>query len=594
MPWTVDDVDKYNKGLSRKSARKWVAIANSSLKTCIAKGGTDETCAPKAIQIANGVVKRDKERAEAKMPKIKEAVTKKLGGKSYPAACFLVVEDPEKPTTWHLPVKTPNGKADRALAGAAWAALFSKGGFRGNKYEGASKSKAQAALKALYKANDWPEPAEEAAESEPLAEYADDILEWYGEEPSSIPYVPSGVVSFDQLDVLKQSEEIFEHLRDLTGMYTQMVQNIVFFFEGDKVSQIADVSDEFVARLDGVINGQPEEIASDMPPEQEEPEEPTAETAEAFAEAEASSIIALEADPQPDNVLRMDIAIIKPGWGNKQDNHYYSAEMLRACAQNFSGAKMYETDHRPEEKSTRTWVSTITEITGYTDDGAPIGRVAVHDPGFAERVRNLSKAGLLSKLECSIFAAGKAEGGFEQDGRTGKRVLEISDVSSVDWVTKAGAGGRALSLAESEGDQNMEEDKDKEVTPVVTEETTVAVQEAIVPAASGSEGTEAEIPTAEVATESNTPILLSAEAVRSLLDASRLPAAAIERLSEMSYADESAVSAAVEAERAYLAKLLNAGKVVGMGETDKLSRAAYDPAKVREAAERVNQKYFGH
>jgi len=55
MPWTIKDVDKHKKGLTDKQKKKWVAVANSSYNKCIAAGGTDETCAPKAIKQANGV-----------------------------------------------------------------------------------------------------------------------------------------------------------------------------------------------------------------------------------------------------------------------------------------------------------------------------------------------------------------------------------------------------------------------------------------------------------------------------------------------------------------------------------------------------------
>jgi hypothetical protein len=56
MPWTVADVDSHKSGLSEKSKKQWCRIANSVLKRCIAKGGTDETCAPSAIKQANGAV----------------------------------------------------------------------------------------------------------------------------------------------------------------------------------------------------------------------------------------------------------------------------------------------------------------------------------------------------------------------------------------------------------------------------------------------------------------------------------------------------------------------------------------------------------
>ena len=70
---------------------------------------------------------------------------------------FLVVEDREKPSTYHLQVKR-NGKPDHNLMGAAWAALHS--GFRGNKYEGPSKQAALKKLKSLYKSEDMPLPKE--------------------------------------------------------------------------------------------------------------------------------------------------------------------------------------------------------------------------------------------------------------------------------------------------------------------------------------------------------------------------------------------------------------------------------------------------
>ena len=55
MPWTIADVEKHKKGLDAKGKAKWVATANSALAACIKKGGTDASCAPQAIRIANGV-----------------------------------------------------------------------------------------------------------------------------------------------------------------------------------------------------------------------------------------------------------------------------------------------------------------------------------------------------------------------------------------------------------------------------------------------------------------------------------------------------------------------------------------------------------
>lgn len=52
MPWSVGDVEKHRKGLTPEQKKKWVSIANGVYKDCM-KTGTDKTCAPKAIRIAN-------------------------------------------------------------------------------------------------------------------------------------------------------------------------------------------------------------------------------------------------------------------------------------------------------------------------------------------------------------------------------------------------------------------------------------------------------------------------------------------------------------------------------------------------------------
>lgn len=56
MPWSVGDVDKHKKGLSDEQKTRWVAIANSALKSCMSKGGSEGECAASAIRQANGVV----------------------------------------------------------------------------------------------------------------------------------------------------------------------------------------------------------------------------------------------------------------------------------------------------------------------------------------------------------------------------------------------------------------------------------------------------------------------------------------------------------------------------------------------------------
>ena len=80
--------------------------------------------------------------------RVKAAVTKKEADGEHPASHYLVVEDAESPTAWHLRVRDINGDVDHRLMGAAWAALH--GGYRGNTYEGPNKEEAIAKLKKLY------------------------------------------------------------------------------------------------------------------------------------------------------------------------------------------------------------------------------------------------------------------------------------------------------------------------------------------------------------------------------------------------------------------------------------------------------------
>lgn len=60
MPWTVDDVDRHNKGLTKKQKKVWVDVANSALKRCLEKGGSEDRCEASAIRQANSVVKKMK------------------------------------------------------------------------------------------------------------------------------------------------------------------------------------------------------------------------------------------------------------------------------------------------------------------------------------------------------------------------------------------------------------------------------------------------------------------------------------------------------------------------------------------------------
>ena len=86
----------------------------------------------------------------------KEQPMKTESDGKHPASHYLVVEDPEQVSTWHLRVRDVNGDVDHNLMGAAWAALHQ--GYRGNVYEGPGKQEAIAKLKRLYEQEDMDLP----------------------------------------------------------------------------------------------------------------------------------------------------------------------------------------------------------------------------------------------------------------------------------------------------------------------------------------------------------------------------------------------------------------------------------------------------
>jgi len=141
--WGGDAGDQWAKSVIRRVEKKIGAtkagrdhgpsIKNPRVYEALRRRGMSKT---QASRISNGLLKR------------KAKLTKTVAGEKLPASSFLVVGDPEKVTTWRLPVRDANGRLSRGRMGAAWAALH--GGYRGNKYTGPNKAQAIAKLRKLY------------------------------------------------------------------------------------------------------------------------------------------------------------------------------------------------------------------------------------------------------------------------------------------------------------------------------------------------------------------------------------------------------------------------------------------------------------
>lgn len=147
----------------------------------------------------------------------------------------------------------------------------------------------------------------------------------------------------------------------------------------------------------------------------------------------------------------LEVEFITPGWGS---SGYYSREVVEAAAPLFAvGTHMYfdhptasENADRPE-RSVRDLAAVITEagtvdkttggVRGKVQPLAPY-RQLLTDETFAKNV------GVSIRGSASDIVLGEAE------GRRGPIVEGLEHITSVDFVTRAGRGGKVLQVLESE------------------------------------------------------------------------------------------------------------------------------------------------
>jgi len=532
--------------------------------------------------------------------RLKEAKTKTENGVSYPASAYLVVEDPDRPSTWHLRVRDKNGKPDHRLMGGAWAALH--GGYRGNKYEGPDKTKAIAKLKALYKSEDMQTPGVSEA----------NVGEVYPYDTPPPTYVPANAISFATLDAARDAEAFADSVRQRVDEFQQMVENIMWSPEvEDKPVALINLLDEFIGRISTpsveTITAQEQTV-----------KEQVVEEEVGFAESYGGVVNLLEKDVDfvyDGGPLKVEVAVLEPGWGNKEDNNYYPREVLQRDANKIAGAKMYVTDHRQSEKNVRTEVSEVLECpVRFTETGAPVALVGIYDEDFARTVYNRWKLGRLENLQCSILGTGIGQSGFKQDGRTGYKITELKEIKNVDWVTRAGAGGRALNIVEnSNGGRNdmLNKDENEKLEKVEGFEGAKKLEKAEgiekaekfleeVDIHENKEETESK--QEENLEEQTKPTTFTAADVLKKLLESGLPNAVQMFLVEASYETPKELDEAIERQKKVVAEIresltsqkkTSGAKPFAMGGTAKKKIAEVDNKTIGERIDAVNERYFG-
>ena len=142
------------------------------------------------------------------------------------------------------------------------------------------------------------------------------------------------------------------------------------------------------------------------------------------------------------------VIVIKPGFGNPVDNHYYPSETLSRDYAVFEGVKMYA-DHQTEQEekqrpegSIRQWVASLKNVR-FEEGVGIVGDAVIIEPWLQQKLATLRDQKLLSEMGISIRAAGAGTKG-KIDGKDTNIVERITRVRSVDFVTEAGAGGGVL------------------------------------------------------------------------------------------------------------------------------------------------------
>jgi len=298
----------------------------------------------------------------------------------------------------------------------------------------------------------------------------------------------------------------------------------------------------------------------------------------AVAEIRGDVVPLLERALRADGTAR--VKIIQPGWGS---TGYYSAAVLERDGPKVftAGTHMY-VDHPTATEQAERPERSLRELGGVLVSDAQYQNDPVEGPGlyadakvFADFQPVLMETA--PHIGVSINADGKVRPG-EAEGRSGALVEQITGARSVDFVTKAGAGGKVMSLYESLRGRNAQVDK--------------KVREAGGQSSGGNSGegsmNEEEIRglrEAKEAAETESARLREALLLREARDVAatelagmELPEPTRKRLTEALSkkpvivdnkldveAFKAAVREAATAEIAYLAEATGAGTIVGMG-----------------------------
>lgn len=410
-------------------------------------------------------------------------------------------------------------------------------------------------------------------------------------------------MSFADLQAADNARQTLSEACDLTYKLHTLITRILDSDVSNKSTAITSVVNEYLAlvteTLGDITDDSNTQEASDIETVGEAVEFRDATDDETATLSESERSIAAESGRRSPVVV--DFQILRPGPGNKRDNHYYPADVVARDIGVFRGADVFTTDHRESERSERTKVGVVLDVpVRLTENGSPVASVLIYDPDHAEKTRNRSDAGKLATLECSIFGSGEYRSG-SIDGRQYKIITALTEGKYLELVSKAGAGGHALRLSESEQEVLMTKDEETEnggAAPARTQEAEpISTEFSESESETGNSGenatTETENNNAEAPEQITAqPTAMSEADVLSVLAESHLPKVSVERLSKSMYSDAESLAASINAEREYIKTLTGSGQPNAARPTTK-TPAATTLQERNKAQDAVNKRWLG-
>ncbi|KKL84372.1 hypothetical protein LCGC14_1965400 [marine sediment metagenome] len=312
---------------------------------------------------------------------------------------------------------------------------------------------------------------------------------------------------------------------------------------------------------------------------------------------------------------RATVIVIKPGF-NSDKSRYYPVEMLKRDYKVFEGQKMYadhptETEEKelPERSIKNTgWVAVLKDVS-CDEAGIVTGVAEIIEPWLMTKLATLRDKEMLPEMGISINAIGEASKATI-DGVETLVIEKLTGSRSVDFVTEPGASGivtmyesdrsRDVDLVELSGLKERRPDLIKAIEANIRSEITKEVKKAM----ENEELIKEKDEQIEALTKERDGLKEAAEkaekdkakaeaqaTIKEAVDKAELPDAAKERLVERFKDAESAdgIEEAIKSEVDYIAKLSEAGKVKGFGDTK--VNPEKDKEALRESFKKANPEW---